>query len=82
MILVDIFVPSLDKTYDFQLNEDVPVDALIDEICEMIGQKEHSTMIGSSDDVFLCSFSGKRVLDRNKSLYESGINTGESLVLV
>ena len=25
MILVDVFVPSIDKKYDFRLNEEVPV---------------------------------------------------------
>ncbi|CBK75874.1 hypothetical protein CIY_34180 [Butyrivibrio fibrisolvens 16/4] len=40
MILVDINVPSIDKYYDFLLNENTPIASIIDEITEMIGQKE------------------------------------------
>ena len=40
MILVDIYVPSIGNTYDFQLDEEVPVGNVIEEISEMIGQKE------------------------------------------
>ena len=36
MILVDIYVPSLDKTYDFQVDETVQTEKLIMEIAEMI----------------------------------------------
>ena len=37
MILVDIYVPSLDKTYDFHVDETVQTEKLIMEI-EMIGK--------------------------------------------
>ena len=37
MILVDIYVPSLDKTYDFHVDETVQTEKLIMEIVEMIG---------------------------------------------
>ena len=37
MILVDIYVPSLDKTYDFQVDETIQTEKLIMEITEMIG---------------------------------------------
>ena len=45
MILTDVYVPSVDKIYDFQLNEKVPVSTVIEEITEMISQKEHSASI-------------------------------------
>ena len=80
MILVDIFVPSIDKTYDIQLNEGVAIDALIDEISEMIGQKEHSVIKGDVSNLQLCDWEGRRVLPKNMSLSECHIVTGKKLV--
>ena len=60
MVLVDVFVPSVDKTYNFSLNENVTIDAVILEITEMIEQKErtislsvHSLEIQSREKVFV-----------------------------
>ena len=39
MILVDIYIPSVDKNYDFQVNENVSVENLTMEISEMIGNE-------------------------------------------
>ena len=55
MILVDIYVPSLDKTYDFQLNEHVVINTVIEEISDMIGQKEHSKVVGGVSNLMLCA---------------------------
>ena len=40
MVLVDICIVSIDKTYDFNLDEDTPISVLIEEIGEMVSQKE------------------------------------------
>ena len=82
MILVDIYVPSVDKTYDFQLNEQIPVSMVIEEIGEMIGQKEHATLKGNASDLTLCSYVSRTVLNREKTLEQEGIVTGNRLLLV
>lgn len=82
MILVDIFVPSVDKTYDFQLNETVTVKMLIEEISEMIGQKERCRIIGNVDDLQLCDKANKCMLSKEKTLNDCGIITGSSLILI
>ena len=82
MILVDIYVPSVDHVYDFNLNEKSKVSIVIDEIAEMVGQKEHSQLVGDSSGLFLCEYATKRVLDRNATLEKMGIKTGEKLLLV
>lgn len=82
MILVDVYVPSVEKTYDFQLNEAITVDVLIEEISEMIGQKEHSEVKGMVSGLILCEKSSRRVLNKNMTLAELGIITGNSLILV
>ena len=82
MILVDIYVPSVDKTYDFQLNEQIPVSMVIEEISEMIGQKEHAALKGNVADLTLCSYVSRTVLNREKTLEQEGIITGNRLLLV
>lgn len=82
MILVDIFVPGIDKNYDFQLNETIIISAVIEEIGEMISQKEQLDIMGDIDDLQLCDRKKQVLLPKNKTLAECGIMTGESLILV
>ena len=82
MILVDIFVPGIDKNYDFQLNETIIISAVIEEIGEMISQKEQLDIMGDIDDLQLCDRKKQVWLPKNKTLAECGIMTGESLILV
>ena len=82
MILVDIFIPSVDKTYDFQLDENVPVAVVIDEISEMIEEKEKTALQGDAGQLRLCDPAGERELDKERTLSESRITTGSRLILV
>lgn len=82
MILVDIYVPSVDKTYDFNLDETAKVKVIIEEIIEMIGQKEHTSIAGDPSALWLCESADKRRLHRDISLEASGIGNGSSLLLV
>lgn len=82
MILVDVYVPSVDMTYDFQLNETITIDTIIEEISEMIGQKEHSVIVGDVSKLVLCDKTNKRILNKNVTLAEAGIITGNTLILV
>jgi len=82
MILVDIYVPSVDNTYDFQLDEDSYVYAVIEEIGELIGQKEHCQIIGDMENLMLCALKDKQILPKDSTLAECGVRTGNSLILV
>lgn len=82
MILVDIYVPSIGNTYDFQLDEEVPVGNVIEEISEMIGQKEHCQIVGDMTKLMLCTAKDKQILYRDYTLAECHIVTGDSLILV
>ena len=46
MILVDVYVRSVDKEYNFSLNEGVPVSTIIAELTEMIAPKEQTQLRG------------------------------------
>ncbi len=82
MILVEIIVPSVDSTYDFQLDEDAMIYNVIGEISEMISQKEHCNIVGDFERLMLCSLKDRQILSVNKTLRECGVVTGDSLELV
>jgi len=82
MILVDIYVPSVGQTYDFNLDEDAGVQVIIEEIAEMIGQKERTSLVGNPEDLMLCDRLNKRTLPKNGTLRQCGIGNGSSMLLV
>lgn len=82
MILVDVFVPSVDNVYDFQLDEDVKIGLLVEEIGEMICQKEHCRLEGRIEKLLLCSMDNRTILPKETTLAECGIKTGGKLMLL
>lgn len=82
MILVDIYVPSVGNVYDFQLDEEEKIGAIVEEIGELIGQKEHCQIVGDMGKLMLCSREDKQILSKNMTLAASGIKNGSSLILL
>ncbi len=54
MILVNIFIPLIDKEYEFKLNEDVPVYWIIEEVSALICQKKEQFTLPSNTQKNLC----------------------------
>lgn len=82
MILVDIYVPAVGNVYDFQLDEDEKISTIIEEIGELIGQKEHCRMVGEIGRLMLCFQKKDMILSKNMTLAASGVKNGDSLILV
>ena len=82
MILVDIYAPSVDKNYDFDLDETVEVSVIIEEIVEMIGRNEKTTISGNIASMALCDAERHKMLPKNASLAQCGIKNGMTLLLV
>ena len=82
MILVDIYIPSLDKSYDFQVDENVSVENLTMEISEMIGNETKSGKINKNEDFMLCSLDQNKVLKKYNTLKDCGMKNGSRLMLV
>ena len=79
MILVDIYVPSVDKGYDFSLDENAKGSVILEEIVEMIDQKERTSLVGDLGALMLCDRLNCRVLP---ALKDCGLHNGSSLLLV
>ncbi len=82
MIIAEVFVPSLDKSYEFKLNEDIAVWVVIDEISSVICQKEQCEIKGNKDSLMLFKPEVNQVLSMGLSLYENDIKTGDRLILI
>lgn len=82
MISVDIYVPSLDRKYDFNLDENTKVRIIIEEIIEMVEQKEHTELSGNAQALMLCDRLRQRGLPKDETLRSCGIFNGSSLLLV
>lgn len=81
MILVDLQVVSLDRHYQFSLDETKSVFELITEIKDILCQKEQCEMLGDDEDLMLCSVTQNAILTKNKTLSEQGVRSAERLLL-
>ncbi|MBE6734025.1 MAG: hypothetical protein E7563_01615 [Ruminococcaceae bacterium] len=82
MIIVEISVPYIDKKYEFKLNEDIPVSVIIEELCSVISEKEQCPVTGGKDKLMLFNVDRGVALSGERTLYESNISVGDSLILI
>lgn len=82
MILVDVYVPSFDSTYDFQLDEDVKIGLLIEEMGEMVCRREHCQINGKMENLLLCSLDTREIIPKHLTLSKYGIKAGARLMLL
>jgi ribosomal protein L32 len=81
MISVDIYVPVLGKSYDFSLDEDASVAALLEELCDMICQHERWPAVAAPQNLLLSCPQTGSVLEPHRSLCDCGVRTGYRLLL-
>lgn len=82
MILTDVYIPAVDGSYDFMLDENVPVIQVMAEISEMISKKVKEEKPEEVADFVLYSMDTDTLLDVGMSLYENGIRDGSRLIFV
>lgn len=81
MLTVDIFVPVIEKDYDFSVDENIKIETVKEDIIDLIFQKEGY----SSPEVFdmsLFSREREQILSPDLTLWECGIDNGDRLLLV
>lgn len=82
MIIVDIEVPSIERKYQFSVEEQVSAETLIAELAEIICQKEQCTLKGELSEMCLCAGETGRILNHGESLARQGIANADLLLLV
>ncbi|MBE5858646.1 MAG: glutamyl-tRNA amidotransferase [Butyrivibrio sp.] len=82
MVLVDLYVPALDKDYNFSLNENIRIGSLIAEITEMIEQKERTAFVGNVGALSLFDREKQLKLPKENTLKECYEKNGTKLILI
>ncbi|MDE5778013.1 MAG: hypothetical protein K2I10_05835 [Lachnospiraceae bacterium] len=82
MILVEIYIPSIDETLDFSVDETAKITNVVQEISEMMCKKYKTELNAASENFFLCSAEQGAVLDGGSTLCENGIMNGSRLYMV
>lgn len=81
MILIEVHVPALDKSYDFECDEQMSVETLVEEMICLIEEKER---VKCRDREGRCLYvtGQRRFLNMETGIEKQGINNGDRLVLV
>ena len=82
MIIVNVRVPAVEKVYNFSLDERARVADLIEEIVELVTQKEGLPFHGDYGDLVLCAAEKRLQCGDDSCLADYGICGGEELILV
>ena len=82
MVMVEVEVPGLRKTYDFRLNDEAKIDDVIEEICTIICQKEKGDVLLRTRDMILSVVSNGIIMNNMYKLSEYNVLDGMKLMLV
>lgn len=82
MILVDIYVPSVDQTFDFELDENADIRSVLIEVTGMLARKTGSEKAGDAAAFILYNADKGQPMADDRTLHESGIRDGDRLILV
>ncbi len=82
MILVDVYIPAVDESFDFSLDENTLIEKVILEIMEIVSKKMKGSNEKCAEDFFLYSIDKEEKLEKLSTLYASGIIDGSRLMLV
>ncbi len=81
MILVDLYVPMLDRVYDFELDEETQTERLTEDMLVLIMEQEQLTC-KNRKDMRLYAQGCETMLEPEKTLKEQGVCAGERLILI
>lgn len=79
---VDVMLPTYGRTYEFEVDGDKMVGTIIEEIAEMISQKEHCTFTSDTKELLLLHRESKRILNSYQTLEQFGVCDSDTLILV
>lgn len=81
MILVEIYVACLDKTYDFRLDTEAVIGDVIDEIITVVSQKEDIQLDIDKENITLSIVSKETVVNKRLTLADYNVEQGMKLIL-
>lgn len=81
MIIIEVYAPSVDASYDFQVDENIKASDAVIDLCDLIARKNGSCR-ETELNVSLYDTADQRELDPENTLKDSGIVSGMKLLLV
>ena len=82
MILTEVYFAEMNKSYDFRLEEEVPVGQLIEDMVSRIAQVERIPLSKSPGFFILCRKRDRRIFNHAASLAGQGVCSGDELMLI
>ena len=79
---VDVMLPSIGHTYEYELAGDKIISSIIEEIIELTSQKERCDFEAKATDLILLHLESKRILNSYQTLEQVGVSNGDTLILV
>lgn len=81
-MVVEVAVPVLNLTFDFDLQESALAEDAAAEIAEVVCRYEQCALKGDREDLVLCMEKQRRILAAGATLAENGVHTGDQLMLL
>ena len=82
MVLVEIYVACVDKTYDFRLDTKSIIKDVIDEIIIVVRPKQNMELNKDKEHITLSIVSKKIVMNKSLTLDDYNVVQGMKLMLV
>ena len=82
ILLVEVYAPAYDKSYDMRVEEQTSIRQLMEEMTVLIGQKERNYMAGELEKLCLCSIERGEMLSREQCLQDYGIGNEYRFILI
>lgn len=82
MLLVEVYAPAYDQSYDMRVEEQAPIRWLIEEMAMLIGQKEKNALAGKIEELCLCSIEQGQLLSPEQCLQDYGVGNGYRLIII
>ena len=82
MILVEIYIACIDKSYDFRLEKTATVEDIIEEIITVVSQKEDIALNINKEELTLSIVSKEIIMNGALTLADYNVKQGKKLILV
>lgn len=81
MILLDVQIMAVNKTFDFELEEEMTAGELVKKIIRIVAEQEKLSL-DVNEKRYLYAFNKEQILDEQLSLKVQGVMGGEKLILI
>ena len=82
MLMIEVYSPSVDMSYDFQISENASTEEAIRSFCEIIARKNGCEYNGVAEKSALYDLKHENELNKSYTLKENKVVSGMRLMLV